>query len=102
MQVLHLNERQKAEIAEVDAQMKPILEQLEVLQTEFQEAHAKVLAVKVEILKLKPLLVPLAEARADICLVSGLRNDGGTFEKMDHDNRLTVIRAERAERQRVR
>ena len=66
MQVYKLNDTQLSELAAIDAQILPIQNELDVLNTQVQEATKIVDAIKDQIRAIKPRLVPLAEKKAVI------------------------------------
>ena len=66
MQVFKLNDSQMAELADVDAQMKPIQDELDILDAEVQEATKIVNAIKDKIRVVRPKLIPFASAKARI------------------------------------
>ena len=66
MQVFKLNDSQMAELADVDAQMKPIQDELDILDAEVQEATKIVNAIKDKIRVVRPKLIPFANAKSRI------------------------------------
>ena len=66
MQVYKLNDTQLSELAAIDAQILPIQNELDVLNTQVQEATKIVDAIKDQIRAIKPRLVPLAEKKSVI------------------------------------
>ena len=66
MQVYKLNDTQLSELAAIDIQMKPIQDELDVLDSQVQEATKIVDAIKDQIRAIRPRLVPFAEKKAVI------------------------------------
>ena len=66
MQVFKLNDSQMAELAAIDAEMKPIQDELDVLDLEVQEATKIVNAIKDKIRIVRPKLVPFGNAKSRI------------------------------------